>query len=614
MYILHLADLHFSKTKEKNEIERRKKILEQINKAVKEAVPKEEKVIIVACGDFINQGEIEAYSEVEEFLKELIEKISSEQYSTKIMLVPGNHDLKETDLSAYHLFAQKITGIYIENTDCNVIQVDNHEEKIDMVLINSVDSASRGNGRIDYDKLEEKLNSLEYDTPKIFVLHHTLISMDDTDRSSIRNVPRFIKLIDDHNVKLMLHGHSHGVDAMPFGHKQCAIAGVGALLSRNNADVNSQFNLIHFEHGEVCKIDNYSYHSDSDKLSCNKLGILTKKIDAIYTNDSFSAMYNELISDLKVKKRLYNVSLRGEYDYNSFKADIEKNIDVYTDFNISYRDLAAEWQKAECPTILYFSHGQYCYNKEKQKEGIEYIIEALKEKKTSSRAILSTINISNIMEAGDLFLPSLIAVQFGFDVEKPDTLFATMSLRALEASRFLKINVCEILYMASKIKQEISFTHINITINAFRVQIVENFSCFIKAEIDMMATDEQKALTLHEWVCNHNYAELIRLFEEKQNNMDTVIVTDGVQKILTSMKWVNSDANNKYDRYNDELLDCMSKLLKVLAEYKCAREHDSITETLKKNQELVAEAFEKCIMLLKQDENGEKNDLRRNDS
>lgn len=96
---------------------------------------------------------------------------------------------------------------------------------------------------------------------------------------------------------------------------------------------------------------------------------------------------------------------------------------------------ATQWRQKEPAPDMYFSHGEY------YEDGIQHIIEELKLKSTSNRALYSLLAQRDISESGDDPIPSFLTFQCSIE---HNVLYCTASFRALEVSRFLKINLEEI--------------------------------------------------------------------------------------------------------------------------------------------------------------------------
>jgi hypothetical protein len=98
-------------------------------------------------------------------------------------------------------------------------------------------------------------------------------------------------------------------------------------------------------------------------------------------------------------------------------------------------DEAAQWRQKDPARDMYFSHGEY-YG-----DGIQHIIEELKLKPTSNRALYSLLAQCHISGSGDDPIPSFLTFQCSIE---RGVLYCTASFRALEVNRFLKVNLEEI--------------------------------------------------------------------------------------------------------------------------------------------------------------------------
>lgn len=116
-----------------------------------------------------------------------------------------------------------------------------------------------------------------------------------------------------------------------------------------------------------------------------------------------------------------------DLDIPAIELDRVSMLDVYEE--------AAQWRKKDPACDMYFSHGEY-YG-----DGIQHIIEELKLKPTSNRALYSLLAQRHISGSGDDPIPSFLTFQCSIE---HGVLYCTASFRALEVSRFLKINLEEI--------------------------------------------------------------------------------------------------------------------------------------------------------------------------
>lgn len=96
---------------------------------------------------------------------------------------------------------------------------------------------------------------------------------------------------------------------------------------------------------------------------------------------------------------------------------------------------AAQWRQAIPAADMYFTHAEY-YG-----DGIQHIVDELKHKPTSNRALYSLLAQTDISKSGDDPIPSFLTFQCSIENE---VLYCTATFRALEVSKFLRINLEEI--------------------------------------------------------------------------------------------------------------------------------------------------------------------------
>ena len=136
-----------------------------------------------------------------------------------------------------------------------------------------------------------------------------------------------------------------------------------------------------------------------------------------------------------------------------------------------------------------------------------------------------------------------------------------MYLRALEAKHFFKINICEIEYLLNCLKEKaIKFKEVEIVISAFRVQKKEKFHCFLKSEIDVLASTRLSAI-----VSCKNFSKLRYLFKEKKDGQETVIKTHGIQTVYQAMQDFNMESKvmGEEEVYSKEILSLLKEVLGI---------------------------------------------------
>lgn len=593
MLILQLSDFHFNAHENSKDEQRYKQIVDALLYEVKaQATPKKKESLLVAvCGDIVdqklveNRGKNEGYRLAEAMLERIHKELSS-CFQVVIEFVPGNHDRIGDSFQSWFQFVEKFSSNWEkENETCICTSLDG----TDFIWINS---AIRGieRGYIDYNVLEQSLKNLGQTGRKVFVLHHTVMSMDDQDSSSIINAAQFISFLNQFGASLVLHGHTHGMDALSIGLNDCVILGVGALFTRDNNDVNSQFNLIRLNNGVPTRIINYTYHNDKapdgQSLSKRELTVPGEKRGNIFFGERISDVYHQLIHALQEKPCLYNVILGGKFKFDDFESDVMNCFGKKKDFEWDYYTLAQSWQANYHEDYLCFCHGEHYVNKAKGTSGIEYIAQMLKNKKTSSRAVLSAVGMQDIYCAGDdSFLPSLMIVQFGFDGDDQNTLKITAYLRSLEACRFLKINICELLVLAQRLKEcGIYFTEIEVMIHAFRVQCLKDFSCFVRSKLDRISQFD-----IQEMVVGKDYKQMSALLKEKSSHVETVIVSDGLYKLKEVLDWYEK----KHGAYPEQITALLDEVIKKSELLKAKRRKTSICTDLDKDEHVLKESVQR---------------------
>lgn len=590
MYIIQMADLHIGSLEETKPTE--EEFIRKSVELIKEKIPEKEEVLLFLCGDIIDSKDLEndkpevqkRYKSAKELI-DILKHLLEDYYTLTIKCCPGNHDI--THMDEFYQFVESV-----DNLDRSKKQLKScytYESKgSNFIFVNSCKGDQYTVGCIDYDELERELNTLPREESKMLILHHTIMSMFDKDPSPIRNAARLVKIIDKYNISTVLHGHIHGRDILMLGQNQCKLIGVGALFSRNNANVNSQFNIIKYNNDIVTEILNCRYNADGGSDEWDVHDLADKEYENIFRGESFGDVYRQLINKLGAITPLYNVVLKISNDYEKFSNDLEKYFENEVlkigDKEYDYFDLAKMWEADDVPEELYFNHGSYF--KVNELTGIDFVKKKLNQKSTSNRIILSTYNMKELVQSFDDngYLPSLESIQFG-KIDEEGKLLVHMHLRALEANWFLKINICEIAYILTELKKgtdAIDFNKVDISISAFRVQKKERFNCFLKAEIDKLPEPKLGAKVSHGKI-----EELCKLLEEKRDGMETITKVRGVEAVYEAMKASNEEADDMSSiRYDDEILRIFEEVLDVYKELSNIHDRTSISSQQEKECEM----------------------------
>lgn len=538
MYILQLSDLHIGIDIDLNEYQSKiDKIYEEVNNIIE----KSEMLIFCICGDVTDKGNKNGYDNAIKVIDYL--KVKFTDYNFKLEFIPGNHDICEEKFEEFDKFiARYIDGKY-SYEDKNIV-VRNYGG-INLVLVNSSYHKDHKYGKIDLVQLRNELKGNENN---FVIMHHTFISEYDDDQSAIRNAYKFIKALDENNVCALLHGHTHGYSDISIS-KECKVIGVGPLFKKLE-DINNQFNIIEIKAGKVNRVYNMRYSSDLENYSL--VDVFSRENLNNFYGNSLKKVYNEVVKSTKEHGVIINFNMNIRTDLDRF------NDDVQTIFSEQI-DIAEQWQEETPPSTLYYNHGQYMFKG--KVDPIDYIINELKNKATSSRAIIPLINMEDVVGSGDNFLPSLDIIQFGFKEDNKEELHVTIYLRALEVNNFLKINLSEVYVMCKKISEKIrEISILNITIFSFKAQYREKYSCFRKADIDMI---EESDLMIS--VIEKDINTIIDLLENKHELSETVVHLDGVEKLERCIKNYN---RRKKEVYSEEICNSINYLKKNMEKLK----------------------------------------------
>lgn len=611
MYIVQIADLHIgsaNKCSEKENI-----ILSRGIEKIKQSIPKNQEILVCVCGDIIDSKNLleleegiakERYDEAAKLFRLLTGELEKD-YVVNVKFCIGNHDV--THISNFFNFIKEFDS---EVTKDEI--KDGYYRKYDgiyYIFLNSCNDGQYDHGSIGYTKLERILKEIPENEPKIIILHHTIMSIDEKDNSSIRDSARFLNFIERYNVFGVLHGHIHGRERFFIGRKNCRMIGVGALFSRCHPDVSSQFNIIEVEPFVFKEISTYTYMAD-DKISGEPWIRISSEEDSkenYFSGESFQDIYQNLLRGLKYKPVLNNVVMQLNCTYDKFKTDLESFLKddelVIGKKHFSYFELAELWEKIEVSQDLYFNHGKYFKVRDEEKNGeevhgIQLIARQLKAKPTSNKAVLTTYSMDTVtkMLKGEEYIPSLLSIQFS-QSSCGDTIYVHMYLRALEAGRFLKINICEIKWLLEQLKnQNVLFDKVDIAISAFRVQKREKFNCFLKADIDNMSDAE-----LYAYVYEGEVSKIRQMLSEKMEASETITNIKGLEALCGALK--ESANHPKFHRYSSAVIDKLDDVLKIYRDLDCLHQRGSInTEEEKHFEEEITEGISDIIATLEREE------------
>ncbi|WP_139835878.1 hypothetical protein [Pseudomonas sp. R16(2017)] len=191
--------------------------------------------------------------------------------------------------------------------------------------------------------------------------------------------------------------------------------------------------------------------------------------------------------------------------------------------NKSIQDVHEEallWAAEVKPAELQINHGSFI------KSGLDHITHELKHKKTSNRALFSLISHDDIVGTEDQPIPSFMIMQCNIH---NNTLYCTSYFRALEVSKFLRVNLEEIRLKICKIHDKLpDFEYVNLTIVAFRAYVNKNINTLRIPEIDRTSPIQIYKLL------NENPKKLAYMLREKSLS-STFVTTSSLEHLLEAL-------------------------------------------------------------------------------
>lgn len=578
MQIIQISDLHIKEESDMGSIKNR---ISKLYNALQTTICKDECTVICILGDIVDKGDAALYKEAADLLVYMKELFV--EYNPTFEFTPGNHDLcscpyphpipevcpdQKCTIDFYNDFVRGFDSGY----DCTTSILYKEYDEVDLLLANSVFHGDCKYGLIDVEALKE----IPLKRPALLLTHHTFLSESNTDSAVIRNAYELFEQIEKKEIIGVLHGHTHGYKDITIG-KKCPVIGVGPFL-KDVPNINNQVNLVIATSSGIHRVTNYFYRDDLNQYISHKV---YSRTNAVYEGSNVEKAYNEIVTDARKFGAISNMVLNINTEFGAFSEQIER---IFNDQILT----ATMWQDTDkVPDSLYYNHGQYMkYN---DVTGIGFVIEELKSKATSSRAIIPLINFKMVVESGDGYLPSFDLVQFGFLAEERTQLIVTLYLRALEVKHFLRINLCEIYLMCKQIKEEIrSIEKINVNIHAFKAQYKENFGCFKRAEIDII-DESEITLSIHD-----NIDNIVNMLVEKRDLNETVIENRGMTSFFKALQ-----AINKRRPIKKVLLERSERILNTMEKLKLEREKTSNYELIGTIEKQLNGQFNEIIDIVK---------------
>ncbi|NCD07091.1 MAG: hypothetical protein EOL97_13315 [Spirochaetia bacterium] len=298
------------------------------------------------------------------------------------------------------------------------------------------------------------------------------------------------------------------------------------------------------------------------------------------------------INDFEEIIKLAQSEITEPYKMN-FNLNVEFGIDLLNNPIKDAIKLATDFQNPKCPKNLYMNHGEYIH---RNKDGIENIISELKAKHASNRAIISLINQCDIVNSGDKPIPSFMILQFSLEDR---TLYVTLYFKALEVSKFLRINIEETRMILKKIDDSLvgKIENINLTIFAFRAYIKEDINVLERPELDQKTSQE-----IFKLLKEDPNVSLIPLIEAKKHS-STKIEYQSFQFIRDWIEDEDADIKNFiHDKLKRPMiLEYIKKIIEIMQHIEGLRCKISHGTEVNEVEKLYREEMEKLIREIRND-------------
>jgi len=217
-----------------------------------------EPLCVVVCGDLSYQGNPLIYDIARGFLVSLRERLGNR---ATLILCPGNHDCDENAPagSEFAAFTSSASVLGQYAWFGNAIRVATRTAHgVDFVVANSTFHNDHLYGKVDTTQLEEHLiESARRRNRTVLILHHHLLPREARGRSAVWNADDVYRLVLEHEVPLILHGHIHEDAPRIANWRRGALIGAASLFSLG---AENGFNIVRFGRSGARRLWVYRYN------------------------------------------------------------------------------------------------------------------------------------------------------------------------------------------------------------------------------------------------------------------------------------------------------------------------------------------------------------------
>jgi len=247
---------------------------------------------------------------------------------------------------------------------------------------------------------------------------------------------------------------------------------------------------------------------------------------------------------------------------------------------------AREWQSEQSDVFL-FTHGSFM-NRCRASSGVDFMLTELKRKKDSNRALVSLIDMEDLVGSDDAPIPSFLLMQCGFRNGDTTALHLSTYFRALEVCNFLPINLAEACLVAEAVMEEFNnIEKVHLTTHAFRAYYKKRFRCFRINDMD--AAGNRAILRA---VKDRDDEKLMLWLREKANDEPTFVSTSSLQQLL--------DCARELGGYNEKVCDALERTIETQKQLATARKIASQGRQIEELNQSIRTSLELAINELRE--------------
>jgi len=219
MKLIHISDSHFSNIKPPFDLYSLRKAFSDF-----EDIFSKNNTYMIVSGDVTLKGNENGYIEALNFFNEIW--LENGGTRDRFIACPGNHDYCKFSFSAFDAFVSGIRRdnlLNFSNSSSNIVDTENAT----FLAVNSSSHGDTAYGYIDIERLHAKiladLTKCSTTKQRVAIVHHNVFGIYKDDSSAIRNSLAFVKILDENNFNVILHGHQHSQTVIKLGENKMEV-------------------------------------------------------------------------------------------------------------------------------------------------------------------------------------------------------------------------------------------------------------------------------------------------------------------------------------------------------------------------------------------------------